>query len=1411
MSEQFKYDVFLSHCFKDRAVVRELAVRLRADGLRVWLDEWQIKPGDMIWRKIEEGLEGSRVLVLCISKDIFESEWAAMESGTFRFRDPTNQERRFVPLRLDSAQIKDSLRQFAYVDWQTKSPREYAKLVAACSSAHGQIPATKPVAETERGRAIPLACTASINVVALTVDGHRALSGSDDSTIRLWDVEKRTCIAVLEGHSDSVQSAVVSGDGRHVLSGSRDGTLRLWDLSKRTCSVIAGGAWSLEETGPVLALSMSADGRLALSGSDDGKMRLWNLRKGECVASYEGHTDSVQSVALSADGRLALSGSGDETIRLWDLEGERCITTIRCHAGPIRSVALDDEGRYALCGGADYTLRVWNLRKERCIATLRGHTDLVNSIALRTDGQLALSGSSDHTVRVWDLRRGCCVAILEGHTAGVRSVALSTSGCVALSGGEDNTMRLWDVEEGKQAAMLGDHSARVHAAVLSDDGCRLITGSHDSTLRLWDVEKARCLATLQGHAGPVWSVTFTPDGHHALSASQDGTARLWDLDRATCVATLKGHTDAVRSVVVAPDRRYALTGSADCTVRLWDIETQRCVATLKGHWATVRSVAMSEDACYALSGSDDGTLRLWHLQKHECIARLEGHSAGVSSVALTADRRYALSGSDDKTVRLWNLERYRCVSTLEGHTGSVTSVALDVDGRHALSGSYDKTLRLWDLEENRCIATLRGHTGAVLGIALTPDGRQALSIAINGIARLWTLSQVEKAAPREPGSRYTNAKVLLVGESGVGKTGLMYRLTQNHFRSSISTDAAWATQLKLTDTGEQTRVEREIWLWDFAGQADYRLIHQLYMDETALAVLVFNPQSEDPFEGLGSWDRDLQRAARRPFKKLLVAARCDRGGLIVSRSSIERFREERGFSDYIETSALRGTNCDKLRNAIVREIPWDDIPWTASPRIFRLLKNEIVRLKEEGKVLMRICELKQQLEMRLPGETFTVEELRAVVALLAGPGVVWQLEFGDFVLLQPERINSYAAAVVRSVRAHVEEIGCIAEEDVLAGRLDYQDMKRLPHDEEQIVLRAMHQTLLDHGLCLREHTDRGDLLILPSYFRRERPELKAHPLVLLTYQFNGPLDEIYATLVVRLHHTKAFEGDHLWRFAADFKTPGGKRLGLKMAKRAEGAGELEVYFETGIPDDVHITFIRYVHEHLMLKAHDVVRLRHYICTHCGAPVQNREAIQLRLDNGFKDIVCSACEQRVPLMDLIEEKFRSEESRNRVRELDERVQVAMDNESRELILKGHAYVIAGEAGQIYTQYVNPHHGIDGEIEFRDHRGKASGKRLYLQLGSGDSYAHLHMADDTEVFTIKNSAWAEYWLGQTAPIMLVTRISDGTICWMDVRECLRREGQGGKREVRQFSFRGAPFTAFALLRLKEQLLGPPPMPT
>ncbi len=143
----FRYDVFLSHSSADKAVVLELAERLRAAGLRVWLDDWIIQPGDLIAAKIEEGLEHSAVLLLCMSANAFGSEWVSLEGHTAIFRDPQNLERRFVPLRLDDAPIKTMLRGYAYIDWRTGADREveWGRLLGACGNGEGEgrIPATR--------------------------------------------------------------------------------------------------------------------------------------------------------------------------------------------------------------------------------------------------------------------------------------------------------------------------------------------------------------------------------------------------------------------------------------------------------------------------------------------------------------------------------------------------------------------------------------------------------------------------------------------------------------------------------------------------------------------------------------------------------------------------------------------------------------------------------------------------------------------------------------------------------------------------------------------------------------------------------------------------------------------------------------------------------------------------------------------------------------------------------------------------------------------------------------------------------------------------------------------------------------------------------------------------------------------
>jgi GTPase SAR1 family protein len=655
------------------------------------------------------------------------------------------------------------------------------------------------------------------------------------------------------------------------------------------------------------------------------------------------------------------------------------------------------------------------------------------------------------------------------------------------------------------------------------------------------------------------------------------------------------------------------------------------------------------------------------------------------------------------------------------------------------------------------------------------------------------------------GVLYTNAKVMLVGDSGAGKTGLSMRLATGEWEPSASTLGAWATQWKVpADLSDG--VERELWLWDFGGQADQRLVHQLFMEDAALAVLVFDGQRDDVLETLDQWDRDLTQLSSPTISKLLVAGRVDAGGLRVSRSQIEDLARQRGYLAFLETSAKTGLGCDQLMRAILDGIRWDEIPWRSTPLFFKRLMDEIVRLRDEGWALVRFNELRQILALRMSGDEVPFlgdRELRAAVGLLSGPGIVWELKFGSWVLLHPERIHAYANAMIQTIRADEHERGCLAEERVLNGDLLYlSSMDRLPPEEERFVLLALHQTLVERGLCMREHTEAGTLLVFPSYYRRERPELAGHPTAIVSYRFNGFLDGIYAALVVRLHHTSRFQQEKLWRNAADFKTLTGKLIGMKLTRRAEGTGELLVYCDPGVEIGEMILFSKYVHEHLLQHARDVVRLRQYICPHCGTPVGNREVAMRRLQEGRQDIVCINCEERIPLWDELEELSASEEVRGRVRGLQKEVDIVLDTESKERVLVGEVISTVALAGQVCRELPVSDHGIDMEVEFTNDVGEATGQKVYLALEAGDSFLPRE-SERGKVVTVSERR-TRYWQSLKHPVLLVASDAEGQLRWMEMGEALSRSTMHGTPPVRSLTFEGQRFDVMSVRRLRDTML-------
>src|SRR3990172_4082120 len=206
-------------------------------------------------------------------------------------------------------------------------------------------------------------------------------------------------LRTLDGHKNGVWALAITRDGKRAISGSKDATLKVWDLetgeARFTLDGHSDGVW---------AVAITRDGRRAVSGSTDTTLKVWDLETGETLRTLEGHTEAVSAVAVTPDGKKVVSASWDATLKVWDLETGEELGTLKGHTDKVWAITVTQDGTRAVSGSSDTTLKVWDLEARKELGTLEGDKDKVKAVAVTPDGRRAISlDDSNTTLRLWDL------------------------------------------------------------------------------------------------------------------------------------------------------------------------------------------------------------------------------------------------------------------------------------------------------------------------------------------------------------------------------------------------------------------------------------------------------------------------------------------------------------------------------------------------------------------------------------------------------------------------------------------------------------------------------------------------------------------------------------------------------------------------------------------------------------------------------------------------------------------------------------------------------------------------------------------------------------------------------------------------------------------------------------------------
>ncbi|CAL9207862.1 unnamed protein product [Musa hybrid cultivar] len=630
--------------------------------------------------------------------------------------------------------------------------------------------------------------------------------------LALWNLKQGLASKTFSPSSRSTHTLAVtsvaaspSSSSTSIASGHADGSIRLWDYEKATCEATLNGHKSA-----VTALRYNHLSSLLASGGKDCDVILWDVVGEAGLFRLRGHRDQVTDLVFLDSGKKLVTCSKDKFIRVWDLEMQHCIQIVSGHHSEVWSLDVDQKERFLVSGSADTELRFYQIRTNAEMVEneskweilkqfgeiQRQNKDRVATLRFNKSGSLLacqVAGKSVEIYRVLDdvesMRKAkrrlhrkkekvmAKAMVVDNENGGfvdslssqelqhptvavsdvfkllqtlraskkICSIAFCPNvpkvGLATLSLSLNNNMletHLIDTDKISKlySIELHGHRSDIRSVTLSSDNDLLMSTSHNA-VKIWNPSTGVCLRTIESGYGLCSS--FVPGNRYALVGTKSGTLEILDVGSGSSIEVIEAHAGSIRSIVPIPDENGSVsscgfvTGSADHDVKFWEYQLlQKPVNDSKQLTVTnVRTLKMNDDVlavCISPNSKHlavsllDCTIKVFFVDSLKFFLSLYGHKLPVLCMDISSDGDLIVSGSADKNLKIWGLDFGDCHKSIFAHADSVMDVKFVRNTHYMFSVGKDRLVKYWDADKFELLLTLEGHHAEVWCLAVSNRG-----------------------------------------------------------------------------------------------------------------------------------------------------------------------------------------------------------------------------------------------------------------------------------------------------------------------------------------------------------------------------------------------------------------------------------------------------------------------------------------------------------------------------------------------------------------------------------------------------------------------------------------------------------------------------------------------------------------